>query len=847
MAGSEIRLNFSAAGAQEAASAAAGVASSLEGVASGAKAADAGLDGILASVRKVQASLAKAGGGGPKEVAKALKGIEDALSPKGGGDASPSAIAKAVESLYRVADGLPPKEFVEFANELDRIAGASMRAAESLAKASKSEFRIDTGGMAARDSVKGKLAAMDAASGIASGLAEIGKGMGGLASDEAAKLQERIAAMRDILAGEIGPKAVKAIRREAELLTKTMDGLSQEALKGLGKTVDDVIGKLDGLADGFDKAGENASGLEAVVSEVTSRLGVEIGGIDRRIVQLAAHIPGIGKAIKAITTALSGPIGWAIAAIGLIASGINKLMEYATAARERVTNIKLDNLESTLRVMNEDTERQLRLLDLEAKRRQEQKRLLDEQLAAEKSITDHLLQRQRLKETRAGMTDEERFDADEKFGAMQDKADADNARKQLEADRQKNEKDIAKLKKKIALLKEQADNAQKLASASRAAEQRLNDKAAGMGFRQGVSDVGGTLGATLREADRHDKIATEAHQQFKSAKEKIEDLKEELEAAEGKGKGFDKRSGEIDRTLEMAEEKRRRAREEEDLRRKNAQAEFDRRKAVRSRDEQDWSSEYARRRDEWMKTEAQRLEDASLRLARFGTEAERARRKMEEMERKYGRPDAMNAKMRRAYDAAVADWERAREKARQAQSEVDEAKRRKEERKWSDEDRQRQWLQEDEDFERQGKYDLAGWDGKVAMDRERMETGKALRISADRQLDNRQRLTPREIQLLEAQRERGRSMETESRGSLRQLLREGDRETAAFEAKMRGAGGNRLTQMGLGGNGEDFARSTAKNTGRLVALTGEMLSTFRNGGLKPKEGGRLGDVTWKMR
>lgn len=845
MAESDINLNFSASGAQETKTGAQGVADSLGGVASGAKSANAEISGLLASIGKVRESLAKSGAPEVRKVDASLRRLAEALSSGRLGHDALAGIGKAVADLLVQTDRMPPKGLVELGASLADIAARSAEAARGMATAAGEGFSIGGGGLAALDSVQRKLKAISDATDLGDGIKALEADMRKLGAGEAKRLEGRIREIRAALSGNLDSGSVKRLRNEAKRLAEVMDALGESSFQSIGASGKDVIDGLGRLGDSLDTAGQNAQALSDVYDEVFDRMGIQVGALDRNVVRLTSHIPGIGKALSALKAALSGPIGWILAAIGLIGGAVMKLMRFATDARERVANIRIDNIASTIRTLNEETERHIRLLDLAKERRQAEKRLAEEQLEAEKSLTMMQAERLRMTETRAGMTEEDRFDAEERFGKRQDEAEMKAERESLRRDREANEAEIRDIDERIREYESAAAGFSETRTAARARQSRLNAKVNGMWGRS-VWDVDGERERAMRESERLGEEAEKAAEGFKSAMEQIERLRNERKAAIDSREGFRRREGALDGRETLNADRRRRAREEEDLRRALAARQRERELALRARGETDREEDRVRGRDEWRRTEWERVTDASKRLARFGEEADRARRSMKELERKYKGKASMSDVDRQRYDALREDYERARERGLAAQDELDDAARQRQETAWGDADRHRQWMLDDEEFRRQGRYDLAGWDGKVAMDRARMEEGRALRIDAERRLGNRAALSPREIALLEAQRERGRSMETESRGSLRQLLREGDRERAEFEARMRGAGGNRLTQMGLGGNGEDFARSTARNTGKLVALTREMLTRFAGGAAYPVAG-RLGETRWSMR
>ena len=101
-------------------------------------------------------------------------------------------------------------------------------------------------------------------------------------------------------------------------------------------------------------------------------------------------------------------------------------------------------------------------------------------------------------------------------------------------------------------------------------------------------------------------------------------------------------------------------------------------------------------------------------------------------------------------------------------------------------------------------------------------------------------LTPEERRLAERERAEGRRKMTESRESIRSALYEGDSQKAGFVSGLM-RNGNRLTQMGLGGDVANWDRKTADNTRRLVQQTKEILTAMNARG----KYGNLGAV-WGM-
>ena len=635
-------------------------------------------------------------------------------------------------------------------------------------------------------------------------------------------------------------------------LCDELDRLAETAIKNAGddkaKQVFANIQKISAaIREEFE---QNARDLQSTASEAFDRMGVSIGSLNSNLVAFIAKIPGIGKALAAVRTAILGPLGWILALIGTIGMAIKSWATAFHDARARVEQIKLDNLKNTMNALTEDTQRYVHLLDLAAEKRENEKQILEEQIDAEHQLNEILREREKIKAGFAGMSEQGRFDIEQNAKSDANRSDIKNARQKLESEKTNNEAKIKDLQAKIDRLQEDAEEYRSSAQISGAKAIALSRKHNGVidntpviGWIAGLFK-GKTQDVSLIEDNN--RLASEAFGKLKSTTEEIEKLKVQLEASIKKRGTYSNAETKINEQEKLNKETLDRAREEEELRRRLAIEERAREKMVRERSEQDTEVEYERNRDAWVNSIAIKLEDAGVRIDKFKKEMEDATAEMERLEKANKDAADWTEEDRRKYERAREDRERALSMMRIAKQEKDSLNQEQRQNRWAVEDMNRQRGYEDEDFERSKKYELASWDAKVAMDTKRLEEGKYMREMAELSLKARDNLSARDIAELEMKRDRGRAMEVEARSNLHNLVREGDRDTAAFEAKMRGQGGNRLTAMGLGGDAVDFNRQTAKNTGKLVALTHEMLGKF-SGGPHTGVAGRLGEVTWTMR
>ena len=204
----------------------------------------------------------------------------------------------------------------------------------------------------------------------------------------------------------------------------------------------------------------------------------------------------------------------------------------------------------------------------------------------------------------------------------------------------------------------------------------------------------------------------------------------------------------------------------------------------------------------------------------------------------------MTAEEQFAFDSANSDLSYARQHRYQEQGNVASLKKQIRDRNidkgFSDYEERR----EDSEWRRQGRYSRANYAQRMKMDEERYEEGVKQFEAAEARIRaanaGTRALTPEERRLAERERAEGRRKMTESRESIRSALYEGDSQKAGFVSGLM-RNGNRLTQMGLGGDVANWDRKTADNTRRLVQQTKEILAAMNARG----KYGNLGAV-WGM-
>lgn len=855
MASGDISLTFRTAGAEKAARDAEKVADAASKAAKGAAGGGGGsrkadVGGILADVRRVAEELRKAGGSHADGLVRSLADLSDALKSGDMGGDSLNAVSAAIGDILDKAKRLPPEGMMKFGEALKGIAERSAEVAKGVAEVKGLRFDVGGDGLDALDAIDRRLKAIAEAQDLAKGVREFGGELWKVESGDAAALQRRIDEIGRILSGKLDGGAVKELRKEARALAEEMADLKSESLARVGGAGQSVIASIGGLADSLDTAGDKARDLQDVCEAVFAKLGVSVGRVDAGLAGLIARLPGVGKAVAAFKAALAGPLGWILAVVGAIGTAAAGIIKLVREYKAEIADIRIGNLDRTVPAISEDRERKLRLLDLAIDRRKAEEEAARNLLDTEKAVNDTLLEREKNNRSRPGMSETERNALEHEFKGRGIEADRDHARRRHAQEMEEmagSEKDIDA---KIKIYKEAAKDAQN------ARAEALEVSNARRGYLNRAEEAGRGVGGWMRswfydtetaqeQAEDAERVASEAYAEMKTALEAIERLEKEKYELQKKREAKAKEAAKIDAEAETKRADLAKEREREAFRISQAKERGARERMVRDRDHRETEDENEFDRNKWM--HSQDTMEARARILKDGArvDEDRWRKVVDGLEKRHGTPDEMDAETRMMYDNAKADWEHARDRRRRFEREEADIKAQKREAGYAEADRSRRMHEENEDFEREGEYNRAGWDRKVAMDRERYETGRNLRIAAERRLEDRGSLNARQIAVFEAQRERGRSMETGARSSLRDLLREGDRERADFEAKMRGAGGNRLTAMGLGGNGgADYGRATASNTGKLVTLTREMISTFRGG----MQGKRIGGpaATWDI-
>lgn len=613
-----------------------------------------------------------------------------------------------------------------------------------------------------------------------------------------------------------------------------LEGLSSAS--GGGDKISGILGKIQKVSESLKSTGVSGfREMTAIFREFSD--GIASGSLS---------VMDMGRAFTALRAVLAGPLGWILGIVGAIGAAIKMWAENTARVNLQKMQINLDNMKSTMATIKEDTDRYVHLLELAADKRRSEKQLMDEQLEAQSQINDLIREREKLRSGNAGMSEEQRFELDATAKARKNRLDTEKDRQMLSSDREQNEADINDIDAKIKRLEEDAKEYQRISRKEGREAVALSRKYNGFWESRLIASLFNDSNETAQMALDKIRLSEEAGQSFIDTMQEIEKLKNQRKALVGKRATFPTRERGINERESLNAETLKREREEEDLRRSFARREREREIAIRERDESLREDEYVRGRDEWKKSLDEKLDETSKRIEKFSKQADAATKEMRRLEEANKDNADWNERDRRRYDELKEDRSHAMSQMYSAQQEQDALSRSEQETAWADEDRLRQQKREDEDFERQKRLDFASWEGKVASEEKRLEEARAMREEAENALKRRATLSARDIALLEEQRDVGRSREVEARGNLYGLMREGDRETAAFEAKMRGQGGNRLTAMGLGGDVSDYSRQTARNTARLVEINKEMLTKFAGG---PHTGiaGRLGEVSWTMR
>ena len=790
-----------------------------------------------------------------------------------------AALAKFVEE----ANKLPPAGLERLGGSIRSVVEDTRQLQSVIAKVAGIDFKVGDGDGSA-EALEKKIKIVEEASDLADGvkdLAKAGDGLG-LAADLAEEFAQSILDVQDAMSQKLDDKGVKNIAVAWEKLQKTTSKFSGKQLAQIAPKLDRVRQGVKSLGESVADASGNARLGAKVADTVLDQLGVRVDQLSESVTGLVKKIPGIGRAFSRL-----GALGGII--IAAIIAGITKCYEKWCELQNKTDEIKFEKFTQGIRLMEKEMDAVKFKIQEHYKWRKAELDIIRDQRDAVRELAQAQREASKEKELRGVEDSHERAVIENRHSAAENEEKRElayeNERRRIEDLKLQ----IEQKKKDVETAEKEERRANKNADAADTEAVKWGKEASGWIVRDREHKLQMQRDNAKTANDERWK-AYDAHKEKTSASLELEEMKKQLAELTKRDKKTKKTKAraKADADYEAAEAARQdreiaERRRVEGLRREQRRDDevrdregrlFERSEGIVRRDAADTEREHRRSVAEPYQDIATHLKTAEKELERFTelekkavdarTEAlqrrERAlaeRQKILDDFKRSGRAE-MTAEERFRFDEATrhldnagtdvsnadSDLSYARQHRYQEQGNVASLKKqlrdRRIDKEFSDYDERR----EDSEWRRQGRYSRANYAQRLKMDEERYEEGVRQFEAAEARIRaanaGTRVLTPEERRLAERERAEGRRKMTESRESIRSALYEGDSQKAGFVSGLM-RNGNRLTQMGLGGDVANWDRKTADNTRRLVQQTKEILTAMNARG----KYGNLGAV-WGM-
>lgn len=778
----------------------------------------------LGSVSALNTKLSQFGTAQARIIQRTVAGIKAAVE---GGDLSENTIDTLNESLERFvaeANKLPPAGLKKLGSDIHNTVAYTQELQDVIASISGIDFKV-SGGSGSLDELAHKMQVISEATDLDEGVKELEAAVQDLDPANAASLTKELERIREILNGDLDAKGAEELNAALERVSKTASRLGGQDLGKVSAALNRVTTGGTALSGTLTEATGKTKLAAKVADTVFDSLGVRTDGLSETVTELVKKIPGIGTAFAKMGS-LAG------IAIAAIITGIIKCYEKFVELRHMEDTFKFDKFSQSIRIAEKEIDAQKFKIQEHYKWKRADLEIDRERADAVRDLAKAQREAAKAAELR-GIEDahardiiSRRHDA---ASAAEDRAKAyEDDRRGIEDLRSK----IAEAKKDRKVLISEKILAERNASK---AEREMKKWGA-----EALSDITETeRDHALEKQKDYAQIYTEqSWKAFDVQKQKaaldleIEGLEKrlaEIAKRDKAGKTIGQRIADANYSASEAERQdseiaeRRRT---DALRRQRARDE-----AMFARDAADTEREHRRSVAEPYQDIVTHLKTAEIELKRFSAlEADAAKRR-EDILRRFtasGRAE-MTAEEQFAFDSTTSDLSYARQRRYQEQGNIASLKKQLRDRRidkdFSDYDERR----EDYEWRRQGRYSRANYAQRLKMDKERYEEGIRQFEAAEARIRaanaGTRVLTPEERRLAERERAEGRRKMTESRESIRSALYEGDSQKAGFISGLM-RNGNRLTQMGLGGDVANWDRKTADNTRRLVQQTKEILTAM---------------------
>lgn len=793
------------------------------------------LNGKLAQICTAQARI----------VQRTIDDIRAAIEK---GDLSENAIddiGKSLEKFVAEANKLPPAGLKKLGKDINNTIESTYELQGAIAAISGIDFKV-SGGSGSLEELAHKLQVISEAKDLDEGVKELEAAIQDLSPENAEEIGRQLERIQEVLNGDLGAKGAKELDKIMKEVSRTCAKLGGSDLGKISAALSRVTASGQSLGQTMRKTGNAAADSFNLAESAASMVGVRVGEAEGFVTGLLSKIPKIGPMISS----LAGPIGLLLAAL---TAGIGKVLSWFAEMRDARREFTFKQFTSGLENAHKIMEASIHALE-------RQQELTNSLVEAERSRADALndLTKAQIALNKAreleGVEDSaERTRIEEKYSRME----SDH---EFAVGRLGHERNIEDLDRQIEQLEDRLKEAEEDAEIDKAGA-RLSHRYAQMSARKAVAGswaeffkLGWLTGSTSdREyAAQHGENAVNYQNALTSKLESIDKMRNDLKALEAKrtalwsgmnggGKSPTETRLEAEKAQREAEARDREATERrrvESIRRQRARDE-----EIFMRDEADAERSHRRSVAEPYQDIVTHLQTAEKELARFSLLEDKAAAKRKRVMADFlasGRAEMTEAE-RFAFDSASSDLSYARSGRRSEQSTIASLRKQLRDRRVDKEFSDYEERREDYEWRRQGRYSRANYAVRLRMDEERYEEGVRQFEAAEARIRaanaGTRVLTPEERRLVERDRAEGRRKMTESRESIRSALYTGDETKAGFVANYMRSG-NRLTQMGLGGNVANWERKTADNTRRLVEQTREILASMNKT--------RLASATWGM-
>lgn len=803
------------------------------------------LDTLLKTIGELDSKLSTFGTAEAEAIRKTLDELKGVAQAGTVSEQTISLLSASLEKFVKEADKLPPKGLKKLSGDIANTIRNTRDLQKAMAEANDIEFNVKTDGSGTVDELMHKIEVIENAKNLDDGLKQLQGALNTLDPEKAKDIADQIERIKKILEGELGKKQVKELNDSLNDLSRTTSRLGSSDLQRLSGSLASVTSSGATLGESMKKTGNAARDGFSLIDEVSKQLGASTNAVTDAIMSLLTRIKGIGPIVSRNGAAVLGMIT-------LIYAGIKKIFSGLEEIRQNKENFKLTQLEQSIDAANREFETYTKLLDVAYNKEKMALDLKHDQLEATRELEKAQIELNRAKELEGVESETERNRINMKY------------------DQQLRENEYAGKKVSYAEKATAADleieNLQKQIEAQRQRIKRIGEdrQAAEEGQKESLNRAGGWWNATKRfiggatfdllgnseagsfDNDKAQQYMEKSKSLFRQRQDelvKLNELKAQLQdkktrrdtllaKANAGEKSPEEKQIEAENEAAKAKQRDEEAREKRRIDGINRQR--SREKELYEYDREMAETNYQRgRRSPWQ-NEVQQLEEAEKMLKRYRQEEKEALDERERVMKEVaaqGGWQTITEEQEFRFNNATSDLVRARSSRYQEQSTIDQLRKQIHDRQFQESESRHSIEKEDADWQRGRLYNRANYAQRLRMDKAMYDKAKAEYEEANAAIlaDNAgtKTLSPEERQVMERRRNEARGYLTQSRDAISNAMYEGDTQTMGFFNSLMKQG-NRLTQMGLGGDVANWDKQTAHNTKTLVTQNRDLLNYLRS-------------------